>query len=161
VANQKQGAEYYILKTWIQTRNKTRPWWTQTQQSSWNKNCVSKGDRTVKSVWNLLAFWWSMVERQKLTRRHMMIPHGQPEIWYHLMIGWFLIFWEVEVSRLMEISMLMNKALSRRIKTMQSLHHGSVGYQHARTLVGLTKKAKFLQIQPRTQARKRKNATKL
>jgi hypothetical protein len=26
------------------------------------------------------------------------------------------------------------------IVTLQSLHHGSVGYQHVRTLVGLTKK---------------------
>jgi hypothetical protein len=30
------------------------------------------------------------------------------------------------------------------IVTLQSLHHGSVGYQHACTRVGLTKKAKFL-----------------
>jgi hypothetical protein len=27
------------------------------------------------------------------------------------------------------------------IVTLQSLHHGSVGYQHVRTRVGLTKKA--------------------
>jgi hypothetical protein len=47
------------------------------------------------------------------------------------------------------------------IVTLQSLHHGSVGYQHARARVGLTKKAKFLQMQPRTQARTRKNTTKL
>jgi hypothetical protein len=47
------------------------------------------------------------------------------------------------------------------IVTLQSLHHGSVGYQHARTRVGLTKKAKFLQMQLRTQARTRKNATEL
>jgi hypothetical protein len=30
------------------------------------------------------------------------------------------------------------------IVTLQSLHHGSVGYQHVCTQVGLTKKAKFL-----------------
>jgi hypothetical protein len=47
------------------------------------------------------------------------------------------------------------------IVILQSLHHGSVGYQHARTRVGLVKKAKFLQMQPRTQARTKKNATKL
>jgi hypothetical protein len=28
--------------------------------------------------------------------------------------------------------------------TLQSLHHGSIGYQHVRTRVVLTKKAKFL-----------------
>jgi hypothetical protein len=30
------------------------------------------------------------------------------------------------------------------IITLQSLHHGSIGYQHTRTRVGLAKKAKFL-----------------
>jgi hypothetical protein len=30
------------------------------------------------------------------------------------------------------------------IVSLQSLHHGSVGYQHMRTQIGLTKKAKFL-----------------
>jgi hypothetical protein len=45
--------------------------------------------------------------------------------------------------------------------TLQSLHHNSVGYQHVHTRVGLTKKAKFLQMQPTTQARIRKNATEL
>jgi hypothetical protein len=47
------------------------------------------------------------------------------------------------------------------IVTLQSLHHGSVGYQHTRALVGVTKKAKFLQMQLRTQARTRKNTTEL
>jgi hypothetical protein len=47
------------------------------------------------------------------------------------------------------------------IVTLQSLHHGSVGYQHVHTRIGLTKKAKFLQMQLRTQARTGKNTTKL
>jgi hypothetical protein len=47
------------------------------------------------------------------------------------------------------------------IITLQSLHYSSVGYQYMRTRISLTKKAKFLQMQPRTQARTRKNATKL
>jgi hypothetical protein len=47
------------------------------------------------------------------------------------------------------------------IKTLQQLHHNSIGYQHTRTQVGLAKKAKFLQMQPRTQARTRKNTTKI
>jgi hypothetical protein len=45
--------------------------------------------------------------------------------------------------------------------SMQSLHHGSAGYQHVRTQIGLAKKAKFLQMQPRTQARIGRNTTKL
>jgi hypothetical protein len=47
------------------------------------------------------------------------------------------------------------------IVILQSLHHGSVGYQHVRTQTGLAKKAMFLQMQLKTQARTRKNATKL
>jgi hypothetical protein len=42
------------------------------------------------------------------------------------------------------------------VVTLQSLHHSSVGYEHV-----FAKKAKFLQMQLRTQARMRKNATKL
>jgi hypothetical protein len=45
------------------------------------------------------------------------------------------------VGRLVEISMLMKKALCRSIKTLQSLYHGLVAYQHACTRVGLTKMA--------------------
>jgi hypothetical protein len=33
----------------------------------------------------------------------------------------------------------------RRFEPVQSLHHGSVGYQHVRTLIGLAKKAMSLQ----------------
>jgi hypothetical protein len=33
----------------------------------------------------------------------------------------------------------------RRFKSMQSLHHGSVGYQPVHTRIGLAKKAMFLQ----------------
>jgi hypothetical protein len=40
-------------------------------------------------------------------------------------------------------------------------YHGSVGYQHACTRVGLAKKAKFLQMQLRTQERTRKNTTEI
>jgi hypothetical protein len=57
------------------------------------------------------------------------------------MRGCFSIFREVEIDRLVENSMLMKKASEQTIVTLQSLHHGSVGYQHARTRVGLTKKA--------------------
>jgi hypothetical protein len=77
------------------------------------------------------------------------------------MRGWFLIFRKVEVGRLAENSTLVKKASEQMIITLQSLHHGSVGYQHVHTWIGLTKKAKFLRMQPRTQARTRKKATKL
>jgi hypothetical protein len=61
-----------------------------------------------------------------------------------LMRGWFLIFREVEVGQLVEILMLMKKAPSRMIETLRSLHHDSVGYQHACIQIDLTKKAKFM-----------------
>jgi hypothetical protein len=77
------------------------------------------------------------------------------------MRGWFQIFREVEVSQWMEISTLMKKAPSRTTVTLQSLHHGSVGYQHTHKRVVLIRKAKFLQMQLRTQARTRKKGTQL
>jgi hypothetical protein len=52
------------------------------------------------------------------------------------------------------------KGFEQMIVTLQSLHHGSVVYQHMRTRIGLAKKAKFLQMQLRTQERMRKNTTK-
>jgi hypothetical protein len=57
------------------------------------------------------------------------------------MRGWFPIFREVEIGRLVENSMLVKKASEQTIVTLQSLHHGSVGYHLVHTRVGLTKKA--------------------
>jgi hypothetical protein len=45
-----------------------------------NKNCGCKGYRTAESIDVFLAFSWSLIERQKLSRRHMIIPHVQSEI---------------------------------------------------------------------------------
>jgi hypothetical protein len=53
------------------------------------------------------------------------------------------------------------EGFEQTIVTLQSLHHGSIGYQHVHTQIGLIKKDKFLSMQPKIQARKRKNATKL
>jgi hypothetical protein len=41
-----------------------------------NENCGSRGYRTTESIDAFLTFLWSLVERQKLNRRHMIIPHG-------------------------------------------------------------------------------------
>jgi hypothetical protein len=49
------------------------------------------------------------------------------------MRGWFPIFHKVEVGRLVENSTFVKKASEQTIVTLQSLHHGSVGYQHVRT----------------------------
>jgi hypothetical protein len=67
-----------------------------------------------RKVYNFFwLFQWSLVQRQKLTRKHTIITHEQPKIWYHLMRGWFPIFREVEVGQLVEISMLVKKAPNR------------------------------------------------
>jgi hypothetical protein len=57
------------------------------------------------------------------------------------MSGWVSIFWEVEVSWLVEILMLMKKALNKMNEPLQTLHHGSVGYQSVHTWIDLAKKA--------------------
>jgi hypothetical protein len=57
-------------------------------------------------------FGGSRYENRKQTKRHTSIPHGKPNIWYHLIVRWVSIFWEVRVSRLGEISTLTMKALN-------------------------------------------------
>jgi hypothetical protein len=47
----------------------------------------------------------------------------------------------------------------RRFEPVQSLHHGSIGYQHVHTRIGLAKKA--MSLQSRTQARTGKNNLEL
>jgi hypothetical protein len=47
----------------------------------------------------------------------------------------------------------------RRFEPVQSLHHGSVGYQHMHTQISLAKKA--MSLQSRTQARTGKNNLEL
>jgi hypothetical protein len=56
------------------------------------------------------------------------------------MRGWFLIFQEVEVGRIGAYVDVGEEGSEQTIITLQSLH-GSVGYQHARTRVGLAKEA--------------------
>jgi hypothetical protein len=78
------------------TRNKTQPRWTQTQQSNWNKICDSKGYRTTEDMIFFCGFFsGSRYENRKQTKRHTSIPHGKRKIWYHLIVGWVPIFWEV------------------------------------------------------------------
>jgi hypothetical protein len=82
------GAEYYKPKTWIQASNKTQPWWTQTQQSNWKMKIVALGDIEQWKVYNFFGFFGgAWYKEKKLITKHMIIPHGQLEIWYHLMRG--------------------------------------------------------------------------
>ena len=75
------------------------------------------------------------------TKRHTKIPHGQPEIWYHLIVGWVPIFREVRGKSIGGDLDVDDEGSEQRPEPLQSLHHGSVGYQPVRTRIGLAKKA--------------------
>jgi hypothetical protein len=76
-----------------------------------------------------------------------------------MMMDWVPIF--REVGQLVENSMFVKKASEQTIIALQSLYHGSVGYQYMRIRIDLSKKVKFLQMQLRTQARARKNVAEI
>jgi hypothetical protein len=66
-----------------------------------------------RKIWSFFCFFGgSRYENRKQTKTHISIPHWKPKIWYHLIVGWVPIFREVRVSRLVEISTLMTKALN-------------------------------------------------
>jgi hypothetical protein len=128
------------------TNNKTQPRWTQTQQSNWNEICGSKGYRTVEDMNFFGFFGGSRYENRKQTKRYTSIPHGKPKIWYHLIVGWVLIFWEVRGKSIGgDLDVDDEGSEQRQFKPVQSLHHGSVGYQPMRTWIGLAKKAMSMQ----------------
>jgi hypothetical protein len=98
----------------------------------WIEWLVIKLMRTL--IWDretkLRASKWSIIrwEDWEWIRRYSGLRGGSPHLgrlrtvscwtirnkhWLVLMRGWILIFWEVEVSRLMKISTLMKKALNR------------------------------------------------
>jgi hypothetical protein len=65
---------------------------------------------------------------------HSILDHsGDLVVSDRLMRGWIPIFEEVEVHQLVEISTLMKKASNRMNEPLQSLHHGSAGYQSVYT----------------------------
>jgi hypothetical protein len=90
------------------------------------------------------GYWY---ENSKQTKRHTSIPHGKPKIWYHLIVGWVLIFWEVQGKSIGgDLDVDDEGFEQRRFEPVQSLHHGSNDYQPIRTWIGLTKKAMSLQV---------------
>jgi hypothetical protein len=129
------------------TSNKTQPWWTQTQQSNWNEICGSKGYRTAEDMIFFGFFGGSRYENRKQTKRHTSIPHGKPKIWYHLIIEWVPIFREVQGKSIGgDLDVDDEGSEQRRFEPVQSLHHGSIGYQPVRTRIDLAKKAMSLQV---------------
>jgi hypothetical protein len=128
------------------TSNKTQPRWAQTQQSNWNKICGSKGYRTAEDMNFFGFFGGSRYENMKQTKRHMSIPHGKPKIWYHLIVEWVPIFREVRGKSIGgDLDVDDEGSKQHRFEAVQSLHHGSVGYQLVHTRIGLAKKAMSLQ----------------
>jgi hypothetical protein len=60
-------------------------------------------------------------------------------------VGWVPIFWEVQGKSIGgDLDVDDEGPEQRRFKPVQSLHHGSVGYQPVRTQIGLAKKAMSL-----------------
>jgi hypothetical protein len=90
-------------------------------------------------------FGGSRYENRKKTKRHTSIPHGKPKIWYHLIVGRVPIFWEVRGKSIGGYLNIDDEGSEqRRFEPLQSLHHGSVGYQPVCTRIGLAKKAMSL-----------------
>jgi hypothetical protein len=88
----------------------------------------------------------SRYENGKQTKRHTSIPHGKPKIWYHLIVGWVPIFrevWDKLIGGDLDVDD--DGSEQRWFEPVQSLHHGSVGYQPVRTRIGLAKKAMSMQ----------------
>jgi hypothetical protein len=88
----------------------------------------------------------TMYENSKQAKRHTNIPHGKPKIWYHLIVGWVLIFWEVWGKLIGEdLDVDDEGSEQHQFESVQSLHHSSIGYQPVHTWIALAKKAMSLQ----------------
>jgi hypothetical protein len=99
-----------------------------------------------QKIWFFWLFGGSRYESRKQTKRHTSIPHGKPKIWYHLIVEWVPIFWEVWGKSICgDLDVDDEGSEQCRFEPVQSLHHGSVGYQPVRTQIDLTKKAISLQ----------------
>jgi hypothetical protein len=99
-----------------------------------------------RKIWIFFGFFGgSQYENSKQTERHTSIPHGKSKIWYHLIVGWVLIFWEVQGKSIGgDLNIDDEGSEQRQFEPVQSLHHGSIGYQHVRAQIGLAKKATSL-----------------
>jgi hypothetical protein len=64
-----------------------------------------------------------------------------------VIVEWVLIFWEVRGKSIGgDLDVDDEGSEQRRFESVQSLHHGSIGYQPVRTRIGLAKKAISLQV---------------
>jgi hypothetical protein len=63
-----------------------------------------------------------------------------------VIVGWVPIFWEVQGKSIGgDFDVDDERSKQYRFEPVQSLHHGTVGYQPMRTRIGLAKKAMSLQ----------------
>jgi hypothetical protein len=64
-----------------------------------------------------------------------------------VIVGWVPVFWEVWGKLIGgDLDVDDEGSEQHRFEPVQSLHHGSIGYQPMRTRIGLTKKAMPLQV---------------
>jgi hypothetical protein len=100
-----------------------------------------------RKIWIFFGFFGgSRYENRKQTKRHTSIPHGKLKIWYHLIVGWVPIFREVRGKSIGgDLDVDDKGSEQHRFEPVQSLYHGSVGYQPMRTRIDLAKKAMSLQ----------------
>jgi hypothetical protein len=64
-----------------------------------------------------------------------------------VIVGWVLIFWDVRDKLIGgDLDIDDEGSEQRRFESVQSLHHGSVGYQPVLTRIGLAKKVMSLQV---------------
>jgi hypothetical protein len=83
---------------------------------------------------------WSNVMYHPAMRHTMLLILRDPM--NHVIVGWVPIFWEVQSKSIGgDLDIVDEGSEQCRFKPVQSLHHGSVGYQPVRTRIGLTKKA--------------------
>jgi hypothetical protein len=112
------------------------------------KICGSKGYGTTEDMnFFCLAFSVDLDMKTVNKLKDTSIPHWKSKIWYHLIVGWVPIFWEVRGKSIGgDLDVDDEGSEQRWFKPVQSLHHSSVGYQPTRTWIGLTKKAISLQV---------------
>jgi hypothetical protein len=159
--NQMHGVDYHKPKTWIQASNKTQPQWARTQQTNWKTKIAAVRAIGQRKVYNFFGFSVGLGIKAKTNYKAQ-----DNTSW----ATWNLIL--LEESWGPDLAWGRGRSIGgdldvgeegseQTIVSLQSLHHGSVGYQHVHIWIGLAKKAQFLEMQSKTQARTRKNITKL
>jgi hypothetical protein len=139
--NKMHRAENYKSKTQIQTSNKMQPQWTQTQQGNWQTKIVALRAIRQRKMYIFLAF--SVELGTKTKTNYKAHKNTSMAIWNLIPLDERLVP-DLPRGRGRSIGGDLDvgeEGSEHTIVTLQSLHHGSIGYQHVRTRVDLAKKA--------------------